>query len=315
MNQQKILISGAGSIGMRHARNLRSIGMENIVQCDPNGVVEYADFETALEETKPDIVFICSPTKYHIDQSLLAAKKNAHLFIEKPLAADEEHTDDLLQEVQKRNLVCMVGCNMRFHHGPATVKRLIDEGAIGSIISATVSTGSYLPNWRPQQDYRKSYSADPLQGGAILDCIHEIDLALWYAGPARLTACQTQSAAEIGLPEVVGTADLTLAHASGATSSVHLSFTEQVYKRSCLITGERGTIHWDITKKEVEVCNAGGAIIALEYEPENYDMNQMYIDEIRHFLQCCQNHDAPQGNLAEASSALHIALAAKRAAA
>ncbi|MBU0766658.1 Gfo/Idh/MocA family oxidoreductase [Patescibacteria group bacterium] len=317
-----VLVSGAGSIGKRHLKNLNNLGIKQLSVCDPNeanlkSAVEkldcksYADLEAALKEQKPDIVFICSPTKFHITQALNAAKANMNLFIEKPLSINKEHIKELTQEVEERGLTCMVGCNMRFHHGPATVKRLLNEGRIGSVKQAYIYTGSYLPDWKPQQDYRQSYSADPEQGGAILDCIHEIDLALWYLGPATLVSTTSKPATDIDLPSVEGTADLVLWHGSGSESNVHLSFTEHEYKRYCIFNGTDGSITWDINKKKVDVQDVKGTLVDSYPEPEGYDINQMYIDEVNHFLSCIADRRSPQCNLMEATQALDIALKAR----
>jgi len=205
----------------------------------------------------------------------------------------------------------MTGCNMRFHFGPATVKRLLDQGKIGMPKHATVYTGSYLPDWRPKTDYRRSYSADPVQGGAILDCIHEIDLAQWYLGPAKLMACSLKQAESLGIP-VEGTADLKLHHATGATSDVHLSFTEKEYKRYCIIEGTEGSLFWDIHKKTVELQDASGQLRESVPEPAGYDINQMYTDELRHFLGCVASGTVPMGNLMESTEVLSIALQARK---
>lgn len=273
----QFLISGAGSIGKRHTRNLQTMGCNDIVLCDPHvSDADYADFEEALDKSKPDVVFVCSPSKLHVQQAILAAKAGAHLFIEKPLSNKAEGIDELKAEVEKKNITCMVGCNMRFHAGPEKVKELLNADAIGNVRKATVYCGSYIPDWRPQSDYKKSYSADSEQGGAILDIIHEIDLALWYLGPATITGTTKETADSIGLT-VEGTADISLQHTSGALSTVHLSFTEKEYNRFCNIVGERGTIAWDINKKSVVVTDTEGNLKDKFAEPEGYDYNHCYI--------------------------------------
>tara|TARA_Y100000310_G_C20643236_1_gene795139 strand:+ start:897 stop:1832 length:936 start_codon:yes stop_codon:yes gene_type:complete len=305
-----VLIAGSGSIGSRHRKNLQSIGIDRITTCDPVAEADYKDLVEAINAAKPDVLFVCSPSKFHIEQALIGAKANAHLFIEKPLSNSLDGINELKAEVAERNLTCMVGCNMRFLTGPSKVKELIDARTIGAITEATVYAGSYLPDWRPQSDYKQSYSADPVQGGAILDMIHEIDLALWYFGSATLANTKLQTAESIGL-STEGTADLTLEHASGCTSNVHLSYMEKDYKRFCDIKGESGSIRWDINEKKVEVLDVGGTITDSYPEPSDYDFNQCYIDEITHFFDCISFGNTPQGNLDDASCALEIALAAK----
>jgi len=316
------LVVGTGSIGARHARNLRASGIKQITLCDPAArsrealarelsCDECSSLEEGLNDDAIDMVFICSPTKFHIAQAMMAAAHGRHLFIEKPLSHASEGLDELSAIVAQNNVTCMVGCNMRFHFGPATVKRLLDEGRIGTPRQATVYTGSYLPDWHPGTDYRRSYSADPLQGGAILDCIHEIDLALWFLGPATLRSCATQQADTLGIP-VEGTADLQLDHEGGSRSAVHLSFMEKEYKRFCAIEGSSGKLFWDFHKKSVEVQDAAGTVRERFIQGDPYDINRMYVDELKHFLQCISSGSDPMGNLHEAISALSIALAARK---
>ena len=145
---------------------------------------------------------------------------------------------------------------MRFHPGPATIKRLLGQGAIGEVIAARIQSGSFLPRWRTQQHYHGSYSASPLWGGALLDCIHEIDLALWYFGSATIAGAATLPAKSLGL-ETDGLAEIILEHGTGVLCSVHLNFVQRDYRRTCQVIGSEGTIYWDLADHCVEVFGVG----------------------------------------------------------
>ena len=83
-----------------------------------------------------------------------------------------------------------VGCNLRFLPSLQRLKDLIAQGVIGRIVRASFEAGQWLPDWRPRQDYRKSYSADPDSGGGVLfDLIHEIDAAYWILGDLTSGMC------------------------------------------------------------------------------------------------------------------------------
>jgi len=318
-----ILVLGGGSIGTRHARNLlaRNAGEVMIVDLDEKRRASLAqelnaqtgaDSDSAIVEWKPDIVFVCSPTALHVPQALKAIEAGAHVFIEKPLSHTIQGVEELRQKAQKKKRIVMVGCNMRFHPGIQEVKRLLAEGAIGTPVSARIVYSGYLPSWRPEQDYKKSYSASAEQGGAVLDCIHEIDLALWELGPAKVTKSQVLPATSIGL-KTDGLAEISLRHASGAESSIHVSFVEQNFERSQKIMGNQGSLSWDFERRTVERYGKDGTLAETIRQPKGWEPNQMFLEELDHFLNTVEHGTIPMGSLDDASRALEIALTVKNA--
>ncbi len=317
----RIAVIGCGSIGIRHLRNLKHLGFENLIAFDilpeTRRVVERELRIPVLERIeelwarKPDAVFIASPTNQHIEQAIMAARQGCHLFIEKPLSHSLSQIDILLHEVEKRGLVTMVACNMRFHPGPSTIKKLLGEAAIGQVIAARLQTGSFLPGWRPQQDYRQSYSASLKWGGAILDCIHEIDLSLWYFGPASLLGSVSLAARTINL-ETDGLAEILLSHDSGVISSVHLNFVQRDYRRSCQVIGSSGTIYWEFSDHLVQVYGPQGDVVQEFSEPVGWELNQMYVDEIDHFFQAVNTVSPTTNPISGGLAAQQIALAVRQ---
>jgi predicted dehydrogenase len=314
----RIAILGCGSIGRRHLANLLDAGHRDLLVYEPDPI-QLADVHAAhgvsttaaLEKVwqwRPDAIVIAAPPSSHIPLALAAVERGVHLLIEKPLSHSLEHVAHLAEEVRRRDLIALIGCNMRFHPGPATVKQLIVDGAIGAVIAARLQTGSYLPDWRPAQDYRLSYTARAEEGGAILDCIHEIDLALWYAGPGRLSAAVVRPATSLGL-SVDGLAELLIEHESGAVTSVHLNFVQRDYRRACQIIGATGTIYWDFVDRAVTVRRGEG--METFAEPHGWQLNQMYVDEVLHFVECVSSGKRPIAPLSDGIAALEIAVAAR----
>ena len=332
MSTHRVLVSGFGSIGRRHLKNLHALGVTELAFSDPQpdsegiaqlqretGAEAFTGFEEALKAFQPDIVFICSPTKFHIPQALAAARAGAHLFIEKPLSHTREDIDELKREVDKRSIITMVSCNWRFHPGPRTVKKLIDDGIIGDVLSANIHSCSFLPRWRRKVPYKESYSADPAQGGVLLDCIHEIDLALWYFGAASLEHAYVLPATSIDLT-VDGFAELLLRHESGVVSNVRLSFIQKTWRRGCEIVGSKGTIEWDLrsppglSKEEdakacIRLYGENGQL--QESFPTCADHDQPYLEEAKHFLAAVAEGVQTCTPLADGKAAVKIALAAR----
>jgi predicted dehydrogenase len=316
----KLAVLGCGSIGRRHLRNLLELGARDVIAYDP---VETAcrSVETELNiparmsldeiwAAKPNAVLITAPSNLHVPLALEAVCRGSDVFVEKPVAHSRVGLDELENEIRKNNLVSMVACNMRFHPGPRTVKSLLDQNKIGAVLSARIQGGSYLPRWRPQQDYKKSYSASTQFGGAILDCIHEIDLALWYLGPASLVASAKLSAKNLGL-ETDGLVEMLLRHDSGALSSMHLNFVQRDYRRCCQIIGENGTVYWDFSERAVKIFGEDGNLSETISEPAGWDLNQMYLDELNHFLTCVETRRQTGNPISGGIAALNIALAAR----
>ncbi len=316
----RIALLGCGSIGKRHLANLRQLGYRDILVCDPVaavrdsiaaefGIPVYAEAQ-AVWERRPAAVLITSPSHLHTPLALQAAEIKAHLFIEKPLSHSLERLDHLLQLVYEKQLVTLVGCNMRFHPGPAQVKHWLESEAIGCVLGARFQTGSYLPRWRPQSNYRQSYSASSTWGGAVLDCIHELDLAVWLLGEAQLAAAVTRPAASLGLA-TDGLAEILLEHTSGAVSNVHLNFVQRNYRRGIQIIGSTGSIEWEWSTARADLYGPDGAVMASIPQPTEWQVNQMYLDELQHFLTCVQTHEPTVNPLAAAMHTLRLALAAR----
>lgn len=115
----------------------------------------------------------------------------------------------------------MVGYNLRFH--PCVTKAKEWMSRIGKPIWASFVCAQY--NDKP----------DYLRDGVILNWSHEIDLALYLLGPARVAASSTQ----LRNGQDVLT-DIILTHECGARSSIHLDYLTKKEQRHFMIQGETG---------------------------------------------------------------------------
>jgi CMP-N,N'-diacetyllegionaminic acid synthase len=175
----KVLVIGYGSIGRRHVEVLQSIDSNIIVDVvTTQAVVElkvYQRLEVVSNINKYDYFVIASETSKHFEQlkyicSQVTEKK---VLVEKPLF-DRSYDRFML------NNMVFVAYNLRFHPVIQHVKQLISQD---EVYYANVFCGQYLPTWRPNRDYRTSYSADALKGGGVLrDLSHELDYAAWLFG-------------------------------------------------------------------------------------------------------------------------------------
>jgi predicted dehydrogenase len=311
-----ILVVGAGSIGQRHIRNLQLLGFRNIAASDTNSdqctivskglnIECYENYETALKDVSPRIVFICTPPVHHVSQALRALEVNAHIFIEKPISHTTEGVNILIQYAQKQKRVIQVGYNLRFHPGLRLVKQCLDENLVGDFLWGRIEVGQYLPDWRPWQDYRNSYTARrELGGGIILDASHEIDYALWMLGIPVDLICMAGKVSKLDV-NVEDCATILLRFANNTQIDIHLDFVQRSYTRNCKFAGELGTIEWEYSSNTVLV-RTGEITNSLDYE---FNPNDMYVAELKHFFHCIGTGAEPIATVSEAMQALRVAVA------
>lgn len=304
MMKLKILVLGCGSIGKRHIRNLISMKAGGITACDPDsGKLDYvkkefsievfSGIEEALNSKTYDAAFICTPSAYHVANALLLLDKGINCFIEKPLSHDIDGIDDLIEKASDKRKVVLVGYALRFSSGLIRIKKMIDEGAIGDILSLKASVGYYLPYWRPYEDYRKGYGArKDMGGGIVLDASHEIDYIRYLAGEVEevFAVCRKLSKLEIDTEDF---AEITMRHSNGVYSQIHLDYLQSNYRRSCEIIGDKGMLIWDINERILKQFTLNDKEYHTFYEGLNADINEMYKQEIKHFFQCIAGNEKP----------------------
>lgn len=186
-------IVGFGSIGRRHAENLKKLGVECLVVVrrpsgrnpaftPPEGACIVASHAEAIAEGL-DFAVICNPTRFHVDSALPYLAAGIPILMEKPISDRCEDARQLAEEASRRGLpACMAYC-MRYHPAYAAAREAVRAGTIGRVLYAKAWFESYLPAWHPWEDYRQSYAArKDLGGGALRTLDHEIDFLNWCLG-------------------------------------------------------------------------------------------------------------------------------------
>ena len=318
----KILVIGCGSIGERHIKNLIALSAGSIIATDTDpDRLEYVrdkyfldvyDDVDAAFNAHPDIVLVCTPPPLHIPLAMKAVDHGCHVFIEKPLSHTLDHVDGFLTKAKKKQRIVFVGYNLRFQRGIHLIKQFLEEEAIGKPLVIRAEFGQYLPDWRPSQDYKKSYTAHQnMGGGIILDGSHEIDYVRWFAGDIIEVSCFAGTLGSLEV-DVEDTAEILLRTGDGTLAEIHLDFLQRVYSRTCKIIGTQGTLLWDYTENKV------GLYAASTKQWKNFPVaaepNEMYLEEMKHFLACVNGKAIPLIDGHAAKKVLEIALAAKKSA-
>jgi len=317
------LVIGCGSIGKRHINNLIKIKAGKILVFDTersrlrkvkkiDGRIGIIEGPGRLLGTNPEVVFICTPPSSHIGYALMWAKKNSHLFIEKPLSSNLRGVSRLIEIAKSKRLITFVGCNMRFYWAIKKIKELLEKNLIGKVVSARLECGHFLPDWHPWEDYRRMYSAKKLLGGGVIfDAIHEIDYAIWFFGLVKDLICMYGKLSNLEI-ETEDLAEILLKFNDGPLVNIHLDYIQRNYSRSCKIIGEEGTIFWNFNDHLVSVDSKKLKKRRIFCEPQDYDINEMYIDELKYFLNCVRKRQGTFNDISQGFKTLKIALLVKK---
>jgi len=320
---QKILVVGYGSIGKRHVKNLLKFPNISIIICTKQKFKSqkrkkfFSTIDECLNE-KPSIAFITNESSYHVKTAIKLAKANLHLFIEKPLSNSLIGTNELQKLIKKKKLITQMGCNLRFYPPFKKIKQLIDKKIVGKPISIQVETGSYLPDWHPYENYRKSYAAKKeLGGGILLTAIHEIDYLYWIFGEIKEVSSITGKFSNLK----INSDDLSVSlikFKNNLIGELHLDFFQRPYFKRFKIRCQNGIIYWDSNSNLLKIYNINSKKWIIKKINKNYNLtskksNSMYIDEINYFLNCVNNTKKTFNNFDDGLKVLKIALSIRKA--
>ena len=289
----KLLCISLGSIGQRHLRNARKLLPDAQIAVwrqhtsSGGGVPEGADVMLgSLDEAvgfAPDAVLVSSPASEHLVNALPFVQKNIPIFLEKPLAATMDGVPAFAQACAASKGFVMVGYVLRFLPALHAIKKYISDGTLGEVYTARVEVGQYLPDWRPQSDYRVGVSAQAkLGGGALLELSHEIDYATWLLGWPSSLQCSRGNLSPLEI-DVEDSAMLVLEYGRKQVV-LQLDFLQRVANMAVQIVSEKGTLKADLIKEEL-MLHTPGAPEGVRLEAEKLpNGNDIYLRQFDFFF-------------------------------
>ncbi|MDB4454974.1 Gfo/Idh/MocA family oxidoreductase [bacterium] len=262
---ERIIICGTGSIGMQHADLLIEMGALPILIPVRAGRYEELKKEgyevvAELDERTAELASCCiiaTETNRHVEDAIRAMDLGLRVLVEKPLGVSAEDIARFENIPVGRGLDRLrVVCPLRWYEAISVVKR--ELGSLGRIHTVNICCQSYLPDWRPRQDYQKSYSASPEQGGVVRDLVHEIDYCNFLFGlpDAENVRFTGTTGASIGI-ESTSNALLSWKMGEHALVSIQLDYLTRSPRRMISVFGESGEIQADLISGEVNCVLVG----------------------------------------------------------
>ena len=295
-----LAIVGLGSIGRRHLRLISEIRPDIKIIVVRSGHGSACDEEKMAVKVTDSIgdaikegiqaAIISSPATLHLKQSLELAKNGIHLLIEKPISHTSDRVKELLKIVNENRITTMVGYVLRYDLGAIKFKNWLDNKIKGKILHARIECGSYLPDWRPDQDYRKTVSAlSELGGGVLLELSHEIDYLYWFFGKPKDVQAQIRNSGTLDI-NVEDQVDLLVTSEQGYCISVQIDFNRRHVERKCKVLTTEGELIWDAVNKNVTWKGVNKEQFKYEY---NNERNSIYRKQLEVFFDCIENDNDP----------------------
>lgn len=300
----EFLIVGYGSMGQRHARNLRKICAKNGLSCSidllrtrstdaPEGIRGVYTSKDQFPGTY-DAIFIANPTATHYETLVDLIELSGAFFIEKPVFDRTDYDLDFLDREEK---VLYVAAPMHYKPAISWLKEHFDFSEAFSLRSIS---SSYLPDWRPGVDYRKTYSAHKDMGGGVaIDLIHEWDYLQYLIGfPERVhSIIAKRSDLEIDSDDVA----LYIADYGDKTAEIHLDYFGRVPLRKLEIFTKEDTVECDLLTDTISFLKAGEQIVLTE------ERDDTQTRELEAFLEMIQGKRESTNDIEHALNTLILA--------
>lgn len=275
----KSLVIGYGSIGQRHARILKEIGLEvsivsRRIQLESN---VYKDLESAFQANVYDYIVIANETVAHfstLEQIINNNNFTGKILVEKPLFAQTE-------SASFDNSKTFVAYNLRFHPLIKLLKpMLVDE----QIISVNAYAGQYLPSWRPNTDYSTCYSAFREEGGGVLrDLSHELDYLTNLFGEWDSLVANTAKISNLNI-QSEDYVQVSYKTKQQAHISVELNYLDRIIQRFVIIQTNNKTIKIDFINNNI---NCNGETQQLDIVDRDFTYKKQHEALLNNSTLCC----------------------------
>lgn len=300
----KVLFIGIGSIASRHIKNLRELlGSQIHITALRSGKgctisaeqrsIDRIIYEKVELETWYDAIFITNPTSMHYATLKEVIFRSDNFFIEKPVFMTGKEDIQKFISTTKR---FYVACPLRYTNTIQYLKTNIDFAQVYSI---RCISSSYLPDWRPNIDYRKTYSANKeLGGGVSTDLIHEWDYVNYLVGkPLELKSLSRKKS---NLETTSDDVAVYIADYPDKVVEIHLDYFGRSPIRTITLLGRDDTIVVNLIMQRIKWLNSGKELSLAE------SRDDFQRKELIHFLDLIRENRPSDNDLVEACQVLKM---------
>lgn len=304
-----VCLIGAGRAGMIHAMNFKTrVSNAKIVAVvDPfkeaalNACKEldiskyYLNYVDALKDDEIDAVIVVSPTVYHREIVVAAAKAGKHVLCEKPMAMDEFECDDMIRACSENKVKLQIAFMRRYDESFLQAKEVIESGEIGEVVMVRSNTrGPSIPQ-------KWMYDIDKSNGPLAEVNSHDIDTLRWFTGSEfkSVYAIGGNYRSPEALPEFPDFYDNVIMNTefvNGMQGTIDgAQGVAYGYDARVEILGVKGIIFLgQVHEKTIITCNKEKGMVRPVMNSWKYLFRDAYLAEDVHFVECILQDKQPK---------------------
>ncbi len=308
--KKNIAVIGCGHWGKNLVRNFYELGVLASI-CDPDIDIakQYAEQYSVQNHSFPEIindsniegVVLAVPAKHHAAMAIDAMKQGKHVFVEKPLAMNEDEATLMIKTAKENKVQLMVGHLLQYHPVFKKVKDIVLSGEIGNInyiYSNRLSFGKV----RTEEDVIWSFAP------------HDISMILSLAkeDPKFVTAHSTAMLQD----NITDTATIHITFKSGLNSHISVSWLHPYKEQKLVVIGKKAMLVFDDTKPwneklsiqryQTEISQSSPSIKKDELEFVKVIEDEPLKNECQHFIDVVENNIKPFTNEHEGLKVLEV---------
>jgi UDP-2-acetamido-3-amino-2,3-dideoxy-glucuronate N-acetyltransferase len=313
----RIAVVGVGYWGKNLVRNFHELGALEVL-CDADKSIEgtykhkyegvrfCSEFREVLSDSSIDAVALATPAVTHFAMAKAALEAGKDVLVEKPLAIDVKHGEELVKLAEAKHRVLMVGHILRYHPAILKLQRLIQDGALGKI-NYLYSNRLNIGKIRTEENILWSFA--PHDISVMLSLLNEMPTRVTSQGGAYLNR---------DIP------DVTLSHfefPSGVQAHIFVSWLHPIKEQRLVVVGSEKMAIFDDTMEhklvlyphKVEWKNRIPTAVKADGEIVDLEDREPLRAECQHFLECVTSRTSPVSDGREGLRVLRVLDACQRA--
>ena len=280
----------------------------------------FPTFEQLLDDPEIEAVSICAANHAHAEMTIAALRAGKHVLCEKPMATTLPDCEAMVAAAEESGKFLMIAHNQRLAKAHVRARQLIQEGAIGTILTFRTTFGHGGPETWSIDAGKGVWFFDPKMAamGAMADLgVHKTDLIHYLTGEkiVEVTAKVVTLDKRDASGNLIGVDDNAICVyrlSSGAIGTMTASWTYYGPEdNSTVLYGTKGILRiYEDPAHSIVLQKPDGSVQTYDVDQIQTNDNQTSSGVIDLWMDCLVNHRRPEISGQEALCAMRAVFAA-----